>query len=79
MSDIVAAAEAKLARITEREGDADGIRRRPEYLYQLIAEEIAQRDFISHTKRKAPTAPVRGSCRGIHNQDKYSIYGCICQ
>ena len=52
MSDIVAAAEAKRARIIEREGDADGIRRRPEYLYQLIAEEAAFRDMVQGIKKE---------------------------
>lgn len=52
MCDIIAAAEAKRARIIEREGDADGIRRRPEYLYQLIAEEAAFRDMVQGIKKK---------------------------
>lgn len=34
------AAKEKLKRIIEREGDMGGIRRDPEYLYQLMAEEI---------------------------------------
>lgn len=33
-------AKEKLKRIIEREGDMGGIRRDPEYFYQLIAEEI---------------------------------------
>lgn len=40
---IITAAQAKLARIIEREGDLNGERRKPEYLAQLAAEEYEQR------------------------------------
>lgn len=50
-ADIITAAQAKLQRIIDREGDADGIRRESEYLYLLIAEEEAQREFIKYTNQ----------------------------
>lgn len=42
-------AKRKLARIIEREGDADGERRKPYYLAQLIAEAIRTDRFSSFT------------------------------
>jgi hypothetical protein len=48
MNEAVIRAEAKLKRIIEREGTADGARLRPEYLSALIAEaerEIAAERF----------------------------------
>lgn len=42
-SDIVTAAQKKLERIIEREGDAGGLRRTPAYLAQLITEEMTRR------------------------------------
>lgn len=58
MLDVVAAAQAKLARIIAREGDANGLRRSAEYLKHLIAEEILQRQAIAycrdHYKGKLP-------------------------
>lgn len=42
-------AKRKLARIIEREGDADGERRKPYYLAQLIAEAVRSDRFSSFT------------------------------
>lgn len=42
-------AKRKLARIIEREGDADGERRKPYYLAQLIAEAVRTDRFSSFT------------------------------
>lgn len=42
-------AKRKLARIIEREGDADGERRKPYYLAQLIAEAVRSDRFSSLT------------------------------
>jgi hypothetical protein len=49
-SDIVTAAQKKLERIIEREGDAGGLRRSAEYLKYLIAEEIMQRQAIAYCR-----------------------------
>lgn len=43
-------AEHKLERIIEREGDADGARREPWYLAQLIAETVRGNRFSRLTK-----------------------------
>lgn len=43
-------AKRKLARIIEREGDADGERRKPYYLAQLIAEAVRAERFSVFTK-----------------------------
>lgn len=43
-------AEHKLERIIEREGDADGARREPWYLAQLIAETIKGNRFSKFTQ-----------------------------
>lgn len=42
-------AKRKLARIIEREGDADGERLKPYYLEQLTAEAIRENRFSSFT------------------------------
>jgi len=42
-------AERKLQRIISREGDANGCRREPGYLAQLIAEAIRERRFSRFT------------------------------
>lgn len=42
-------AERKLGRIIDREGDADGARREPWYLAQLIAEAVKQSRFSKFT------------------------------
>lgn len=43
-------AERKLAFIIEREGDADGARREPWYLAQLIAETVRAERFSEYTR-----------------------------
>ena len=43
-------AKRKLARIIEREGDADGERLKPYYLEQLIAEAITETRFSAFTR-----------------------------
>lgn len=43
-------AERKLAGIIEREGDADGARREPWYLAQLIAESVKGSRFSQFTR-----------------------------
>ena len=43
-------AEHKLERIIEREGDADGARREPWYLAQLIAETVRSNRFSGLTQ-----------------------------
>lgn len=56
-------ARSKLARIIEREGDADGKRLEPEYFDQLVMEEIRAmlttqqywNDFQNKRKSSAPT------------------------
>lgn len=48
--DAKAYAEHKLNRIIEREGDADGARREPWYLAQLIAETVRGNRFSSLTQ-----------------------------
>lgn len=48
---IAEAAAAKLKRIIEREGDDNGNRNKPEYLYQLIAEEAAFRKTVAEIKK----------------------------
>lgn len=68
MTDVVSAAKAKLQDIIDREGDLGGIRRTPEYLHQLIAEEIAQRGFIAQTKRRAAPKPEATTT----NREQYS-------
>ena len=45
-----AQAKRKLARIIEREGDADEERRKPYYLAQLIAEAVRVKRFSAFTK-----------------------------
>lgn len=64
-------AKRKLARIIEREGDADGERLKPYYLEQLIAEAIRENSFslfttelyrlITMEKKEKPTAETAGN------------------
>ena len=49
--DARAYAEHKLKKIIEREGDADGARREPWYLAQLIAETVRSNRFSGLKKR----------------------------
>jgi hypothetical protein len=62
----IAAAKAKLRRIIDREGDANGIRREPEYLDMLIAEENALHTNKNHDIKKEVIAPKY--IRNDHNQ-----------
>lgn len=75
MTDVVSAAQEKLRRIIDREGDLGGIRRTPDYLYQLIAEEKAQREFSSQTKRRAAPKPEATTT----NREQYSTPLSVCQ
>lgn len=75
MTDVLSAAKDKLRRIIDREGDLGGIRRAPEYLYLLIAEETAQREFISQTKRRAAPKPEATTT----NQAQYNTPLSVCQ
>lgn len=61
MREIIAAAQVKLARIIEREGDLGGERRKPEYFAQLVAEEVTQRAAIEYCM-----AHYRGGERRAH-------------
>jgi hypothetical protein len=70
MTDVVSAAQEKLRRIIDREGDLGGIRRTPVYLYQLIAEETMQREFIAETKRSG--RPDKGTA-AAYQPTEYSI------
>jgi hypothetical protein len=45
-------AAVKLIKILEREGDADGERVKPEYLMQLILEEMVANHFTQETMVK---------------------------
>ena len=53
----VISAKQKLARIIEREGDMGGLRRKPEYLEQLIAEQLTEKRF-------------KAFCLTVHNEIK---------
>lgn len=69
-------AKRKLARIIEREGDADGERLQPYYIAQLISEALSVKRFSEYcktnsklraieTKKKCPQPKPQGKSKSV--------------
>lgn len=66
-------AARKLARIIRDFGDEDGARRRPEYLGELVREQIAARQLTAHCAATYAQKKTASGEDGLHDTNSISF------